>query len=246
MNHKLFDWENFPHEGRGYSEYSIDFESNEHRPYKQMECVRLYKDGPVEIFRAPYRQPEIVSKLKHHFDLDFRLLSDLGELTLHTHDWTPVRKGSIEGVEMVLLDWRHRVVISPRWRDENVVRYYSPYSWPAGGAEISVGIPDKARAKKLKVVLHGTLALAHTYYTTTDGVRSATQPSADEWVASFLKGECSYELNPGEHSLTLWQLGQHVHNRTIDTALSRWTERKETVRHLRFRRRGEQEERRAA
>lgn len=234
MNEKLFDWENFPHtHGSHGGHHSLDFDSLPPRAYKQHDFVRLYNGGPLEIAGNPYRDPHQLQELARAFDLDFRLWSDLSGIQLFAPDWRPVRKGGTD-LDCVLLDHNHNLVIAPSWGKGKVI-YYSPWSWPSGGHAFTAFLPNRDRAKRLKLVLRDTLALALTYYTMRDcQVPEDGTNQARTYIEDALASRRSFEATPEHDGSALAQLGMYVANKEIDTRIARWTEDEIKTQWLRF------------
>lgn len=230
MTPQLFDWENFPHNRGSFgAEWGLDFDSTPPRAYKQYDFVTLYNGGPLEIAGNPYRNPTQLNVLRRSFGLDFRLWSDLGDLQLFSPDWEPIRKGGTD-LDCVLLDHNHKLVIAPHW-DATVI-YYSPHSWPSGGRKFKYFVPNRERAKKLKLVLSDVLKLAHTYYTM-DGP-GTTGPSARMYIDHFLRRGGSLDISPETHGRALRELGGYVAAREIDWHIARWTEDERETTFLRY------------
>lgn len=233
MKPELFDWEEFQHGGYCPADgfYELDFSNNHHRPFKEKYRVRLYKDGPLEISATPYQDPALARSLKEQMGLDFRLLSDCTGIVFRTFDGAVIRKSGIEGVTMFLLDHQHKVALHPR---REVVTYYGPHAWPAGGAEFTVKVPDKQRAKKLKWALSDAIKLGFTYFQL-DGKQSCGGVSLDAFMEAFLTGKASLDnLTPEKNPQALWELGHAVANRCIDSRLNRWSEHTVETTQIRF------------
>lgn len=165
--------------------YRIDFDTFEHRKYKEpVAGVRVYENGVVSLHRAGNRDPHWRRRVKNVIGADFISLGDATGYKFYTDAGARISKKDIKyGSYFFDFKLGRMYAVNP----SNPLKFFAPHAMPVGTANVAYTERDIDTKKTLHKTMAELLALGKTLCALRMHDRAMGAKSAFRF---FIIGEC--------------------------------------------------------